>query len=211
MFTGIIEEIGKVIQIKRMTDGREITIAARQILAKLKVRDSVSIDGTCQTVVGINSGEFTVQAVGETLHKTTLEQYKIGRKVNLESSLTLQTPLGGHLVLGHVNGTSTIRRLEKRGENYFLEIMLPAELLRYCIAEGSIAVDGISLTIANLKAAVAGISIIPHTVRNTNLQEKKVGDLVNIEADIIPRYLEKLIQNQAVENLTLDKIKNWGY
>ena len=117
----------------------------------------------------------------------------------------------GHLVLGHVNGTSTIRRWEKRGENYFLEIVLPAELLRYCIAEGSIAVDGISLTIANLKAAVAGISIIPHTVRNTNLQEKKVGDLVNIEADVIPRYLEKLIKKQDTESLTLDKIKNWGY
>jgi riboflavin synthase len=211
MFTGIIEEIGVVAQIKRLIDGLEITIAAHEILSKLKVEDSVAIDGVCLTLVRKNPQGFTVQAVGETLNKTTLGQYTIGRKVNLESSLTLQSPLGGHLVLGHVNRTAVIRHWERRGENYYLETALPADLLRYCITEGSIAIDGISLTIARLKSAEIGISIIPYTVEHTNLQEKKIGDEVNIEIDVIPRYLEKLLPKAGTGTLTIDQLKKWGY
>jgi riboflavin synthase len=211
MFTGIIEEIGEVAQIKKLSDGREITITAHEILSKLKVRDSVSIDGACLTVVRKNLQDFTVQAVGETLNKTTLRQYTIGRKVNLETSLTLQSPLGGHLVLGHVNGMAAIRCWERRGENFYLEIALPQDFLRYCITEGSIAVDGISLTIARLASTEVGISIIPYTVKHTNLREKKTGDWVNIEIDVIPRYLEKLLPQTTTGSLNIDKIKKWGY
>lgn len=211
MFTGIIEEIGVVAQLKKLTDGREITISTHEILSKLRVRDSVSIDGACLTVVRKDSQNITVQAVGETLNKTTLGQYTIGRKVNLESSLTLQSPLGGHLVLGHVNGMAAIRSWEKRGENFYLEITLTEDFLRYCIAEGSIAVDGISLTIARLESAGIGISIIPYTVEHTTLKEKKTGDLVNIETDVIPRYLEKLLPQVNPGSLTIDKLKKWGY
>lgn len=211
MFTGIIEEIGEVIHIKKMADGREITIAASQVIPKLKVHDSIAIDGVCQTVIRMDQREFTVQAVGETLRKTTLGEYKIGRKVNLETSLTLETPLGGHLVLGHVNGTARIQRLDKRAENYYLEIHLPTEFVRYCIPEGSIAIDGISLTIANLEGNLIGISIIPYTAQHTTLREKQTGNLVNIEVDIIPRYLEKLLLHSAPNSLTYEKIKDWGY
>lgn len=211
MFTGIIEEIGEVNHIKKMADGREITIAASQVIPKLKVHDSIVIDGVCQTVIRMDQREFTVQAVGETLRKTTLGEYKIGRKVNLETSLTLETPLGGHLVLGHVNGTARIQRLDKRAENYYLEIHLPTEFVRYCIPEGSIAIDGISLTIANMEGNLIGISIIPYTTQHTTLREKQAGNLVNFEVDIIPRYLEKLLSHSAPNSLTYEKIKDWGY
>ncbi len=211
MFTGIIEEIGEVIHIKKMADGREITIGAQHVIPKLKVHDSVAIDGVCQTVVRMKEKEFTVQAVGETLQKTTLGEYRVGRKVNLEPSLTLDTPLGGHLVLGHVNTTVRIQRLERRAENYYLELDLPPAYSRYCIPEGSIAIDGISLTIARMKGDVIGVSIIPYTVQHTTLQEKKAGDIVNIEVDIIPRYLEKLLPSGKRNDLTSEKIKDWGY
>jgi len=211
MFTGIIEEIGEVVQIKKLTDGREMTITAHEILSKVRERDSVAVDGVCLTLVRKNSQGFTVQAVGETLTKTTLGEYSIGRKVNLETSLTLQSPLGGHLVLGHVNGTAKIRRWQRRGENYYLEITLPEELLRYCITEGSIAIDGISLTITRLESVELGINVIPYTVEHTNLQEKKTGDTVNIEIDVIPRYLEKLIPKARTGSLTIDQLKKWGY
>ena len=211
MFTGIIEEIGKVAQIKKLTDGREMTITAHAILSKIMVRDSVAVDGVCLTLVRKSPQDFTVQAVGETLKKTTLGEYSIGRKVNLETSLTLQSLVGGHLVLGHVNGTAKIRRWEKRGENYYLEITLPEDLLRYCITEGSIAIDGISLTIARLESAELGISVIPYTVENTNLREKRTGDTVNIEIDVIPRYLEKLLPKAGTGSLTVDQLKKWGY
>lgn len=211
MFTGIIEEIGEVAQIKKLTDGREITITAQEILSKVMVRDSVAVDGVCLTLVRKSSQGFTVQAVGETLTKTTLGEYAIGRKVNLENSLTLQSPLGGHLVLGHVNGTAGIRRWERRGENYYLEITLPEDLLRYCITEGSIAIDGISLTIARLESVTVGISIIPYTVEHTNLRQRKTGETVNIEIDVIPRYLEKLLPKAGTGSLTVDQLKKWGY
>lgn len=211
MFTGIIEEIGEVIHIKKMVDGREITITAPQVISKLKVHDSIAIDGACQTVVRMSEREFTVQAVGETLRKTTFREYKIGRKVNLETSLTLETPLGGHLILGHVNNTARIQRLDKHAENYYLEINLPVEFIRYCIPEGSIAIDGISLTIARMEGHIIGISIIPFTAQHTTLQEKHAGDLVNIEVDIIPRYLEKLLLHRTPNSLTYEKIKDWGY
>ncbi len=210
MFTGIIEEIGIVNTVKPLRDGLELSIQAEDILKKLKINDSVSIDGACQTVIDNDLHTFTVQAVGETLEKSTLESFRPGRRVNLESSLTLSTPLGGHLVQGHVNGTAPITTWKKRGENYLLELRLAPHLQKYCISEGSVAVDGISLTIAHLWEQKVGISIIPHTVQHTTLQEKKVGDTVNIETDMIARYVERFL-NRDTDSLSEDKLKKWGY
>ncbi len=211
MFTGIIEEIGTVKHITPLKDGIELVVSAGQILEKLRVNDSVSIDGACQTITVIGESSFTVQAVGETMQKTTLGSFRAGRQVNLESSLTLNTPLGGHMVQGHVSETGQIVKWQRRGENYLLEIGLSGDILKYCIPEGSIAVDGISLTIAGLFDTRIGISIIPHTVKTTTLQEKNVGDLVNIETDVIARYVERFLTNSRPASLTEEKMKKWGY
>jgi riboflavin synthase len=210
MFTGIIEEIGTVIAVKSLNDGVELSIGAGHLLKKLNINDSICIDGACQTVIRTDKKTFTVQAVGETLDKSTLKTFRPGRKVNLESALTLNSPLGGHLVQGHVNGTAPITAWIKRGENYLLELRLKSSLLKYCISEGSIAVDGISLTIAHLVEQTIGISIIPHTVSHTTLHERKTGDVVNIETDMIARYVERFLDNHT-ESLLEDKLKKWGY
>jgi riboflavin synthase len=210
LFTGIIEEVGQVVYTKKLYDGLEITISARKVLEELATSDSVAVDGTCQTVVSLSNNTFSFQAVGETIHKTTLAQFNPNRKVNLERALTLNSRLGGHLIQGHINETAKILNVIQRGENYYMEIDLPPSLIRYCITEGSIAVDGISLTIAKLDQLKIGISIIPHTFQNTTLQYKKIGDPVNIEVDMIGKYVESLLLHQKTD-ITIDKIKNWGY
>ena len=211
MFTGIIEEIGTVESITVMTDGLNLRIHARTILKKIRNGDSVAIDGACQTVTQIGKDSFNVQAVAETLAKSTLGGFKKGRQINLESPLTLNSPLGGHLLQGHVQGTAKILQWMKRGENYYLEVAIPDPLLKYCIAEGSIAIDGISLTIADLSDRAVGISIIPYTVEHTTMHSKKVGDTVNVETDIIARYLERYLNYSKEGGINLEKLRNWGY
>jgi riboflavin synthase len=211
MFTGIIEEIGIVSNVALMTDGVGIKFQADTILKKIRKGDSVAIDGACQTVTQIGQNFFHIQAVGETLAKTTLGSFKKGREINLESSLTLNTPLGGHLVQGHIQATAKILKWLKRGENYFLEVAIPDPLLKYCIAEGSIAIDGISLTIADQSNRAIGVSIIPYTVENTTLHTKRVGDIVNIETDIVARYIERFMFHSKGDGINLEKLQGWGY
>ena len=211
MFTGIIEEVGRIAATKKLTDGIRLTITAVKIMEDIAIDHSICIDGVCQTVVGLTENSVTVEAVGETLDKTTLGDFSVGRPVNLERSLTLKSRLDGHMVLGHVNGTGTVTKRLRRGDSHFLKIRLPNNLLRYCILEGSIAVDGISLTIAHVEEDRIGLNIIPHTNKSTTLQLKKVGDRVNIETDVIARYMERLLRQSKNSGLTIEKLKNWGY
>jgi riboflavin synthase len=210
LFTGIIEEIGEISAVKPLSNGIEMTISAQQVLTDLKTNDSIAIDGVCQTVTKVQGKSFTCQAVGETIEKSTLGKFKPGQPINLERPLTANSRLGGHLVQGHVSDTAIIKRLSKRGENYFLKLSMPPDLIRYCVREGSIAVDGISLTIAIIEDRNIGISIIPHTFKYTTLSKKNVGDAMNIEIDIIARYIERFTSNSNME-LTSEKLKNWGY
>jgi riboflavin synthase len=210
LFTGIIEEIGQIKQIKPIAGGLEVQITVADIFSRLKEGDSVAVDGVCQTVTKLDNHLITIQAVGETLTKSTFEEYKAGRRVNLESSLTLEKPLGGHMVQGHAQATAQILQWQPRGENYYLELSLPDNLMKYCIPEGSIAVDGISLTIATISEQTVGISIVPYTVQQTTLKEKSVGQRVNIETDIIARYVEKFTSCKD-EGISSEKLKNWGY
>lgn len=211
MFTGIIEEIGTIRSIEKMQDGVRLSIEAQSVLQNTQIGDSIDIDGVCLTVTRCTDTHFTTEAVGETLTKTTLGEFRPGRRVNLERALTLQSRLGGHMVQGHVSGTGTIRNLVQRGENYLLEIELSPDLLQYCVREGSIAIDGISLTIARLRESHIGLSIIPETMKRTTLQFKKPGEAVNVEADIIARYVEKFLAGRTNLSLTPDKLKEWGY
>lgn len=193
MFTGIIEELGRVNAIEPIAGGLRLFIEAHEVLKDLKIGDSLAVNGACLTVVRRGEAEFAVEAVGETLEKTTIGSWKIGGQVNLERSLSAAGRFGGHFVQGHVNAVGRITQWYPRGENWFLEVEIPPHLMRYIIPEGSIAIEGISLTVAALHGNRVGINIIPHTSKATNLQFKQVGEPVNIEVDMIAKYLENLI------------------
>ena len=213
MFTGIIEEIAKIDTTKPIAGGLSIKIEAKKILNDISVNDSICIDGVCLTVTNFDDSGFWVDAVGATQEKTTFASVKTSSSVNLERSVRLNDRLGGHLVQGHVNGIGTISEIQKLGEDYLLKIYVPESLERYLIKEGSISINGISLTIADLYKNVVSISIIPHTWQNTNLKYKKINDLVNIEIDILAKYVEKLLnRNETSEkNITENWLKEIGY
>jgi len=207
MFTGIVEEIGKIDKSTPIAGGLGMKINAEKVLEDIKVNDSICVDGVCLTITKYDKNSFLVDAVGATLEKTTFNKFQPNDLVNLERSVRLNDRLGGHLVQGHVNGIGTISEIQKLGENYLIKIKIPVELERYVIKEGSIAINGISLTIADLVKNEITISIIPHTWQNTNLKAKKVNDPVNIEIDMLAKYVEKLLSN--VENPSNKISEGW--
>jgi riboflavin synthase len=215
MFTGIIEEIGMITGFSPIRGGKKITIRADKISDDLKVDHSVSVNGVCLTVVNISGKLFTVEAVGETLDKSTLSDIKKSTFVNLERAMKLGDRLGGHLVQGHVNGMGKISQLVQRGDNWYMEIDLPEELIRYVIPEGSIAIDGISLTVANCIGTKVGISIIPHTFKNTTFSLAKLGQKCNVENDLVGKYLEKWLNypsnGKNKSPITLDWLQSQGF
>ena len=214
MFTGIIEETGEIKKVLPIAGGKRIYISASKILDDVSIDDSVCINGVCLTVIKKENDGFWIDAVGETLKKTTFSNLRYPSLVNLERSLRLNDRLGGHFVQGHVNGIGTISEIVKRGENYLLKIDVPESLEKYLINEGSIAIDGISLTIAFTEKDRVNISIIPHTWQNTTLQFKNIGDSVNIEVDVIAKYVEKLITKNKItgnNKITESGLKEIGY
>ena len=213
MFTGLIEEVGEIKSIQPIAGGKKLFIAARSIIEDLAVDDSVAVNGVCLTAINHSDEGFWVEAVAETLEKTTLGKVSSGTKVNLERAVRLQDRLGGHLVQGHVNGMSKISRIDKLGDNYALDILVNKTLEKYMILEGSIALDGISLTIARLSGLQVGINIIPHTWANTNLKFLKVGDYINTEVDVIAKYVEKLLPAslQNNESINIERLKDLGF
>ena len=193
MFSGIVEEVGVVTALTRpAADAARMIIGARTVLAGTEVGASIAVDGVCQTVVAIDGRTLTIDSVGATLRKTTLGSFAPGRRVNLERPLAYGNRVDGHLVQGHVNDTGTVTRWEKLGAARWLEVRLPRPLLPYVVLEGSIAIDGVSLTVAGLEDDRAGFSIIPHTARATALTDRRVGDPVNVEVDMIAKYVERL-------------------
>ena len=214
MFTGLIEEIGKIERITTISGGIRLQISADKILSDLKVDDSVAVNGVCLTATEVASTHFYAEAVGATLEKTTLNFIHHSQSVNLERAVRLMDRLGGHLVQGHVNGIGEITVISKLGENYFLEVAVPKELSKYTIDEGSIAIEGISLTIAKLNGNKVGVSVIPHTWKNTTLSGKRTGDKVNIETDVIAKYVEKLLNtnpNDGKDRFSDEWFKKMGY
>jgi riboflavin synthase len=214
MFTGIIEEIGTIEKVSPISGGMRLTIRAKKIIEDIAVNDSICIDGVCLTATRVNDNSFQVDAVGATLDKSTFNGIKADALVNLERSVRLSDRLGGHLVQGHVNGIGTISEIKKLGENYLVKIIIPEELERYLIKEGSIAINGISLTIADLNSNEISISVIPHTWQNTNLKDKKVNEKVNVEIDILAKYVEKLLtkrNDNSDKNITEGWLKELGY
>ncbi len=213
MFTGIVLEIGTIEEIKRIAGGISAKISCSKAMEDILLGESISINGVCLTVTKFNSSSFWADAVGETLKKSTLANINVGQKVNLEKAVKLSDRLGGHLVQGHVNGIGRITSIQKLGENYSLEIEIPESQKKYVINEGSISIDGISLTVAKVEGTKIRISVIPHTWQQTNLKGKKAGDEVNIEVDLIAKYVENMLVNKTENknNISEEWLKNLGY
>lgn len=214
MFTGLIEEIGRIEKITPIAGGISLQINADMVMEDISINDSICVDGVCLTVTKILNSGFWVDAVGATLDKTTFAQAKSAALVNLERSVRLNDRLGGHLVQGHINGVGSIFEIEKLGENYLLKVIIPDELEKYLIKEGSIAINGISLTIADIMNNIISISIIPHTWEKTTLKYKQVNDKVNVEIDIFAKYVEKLLtgKNEVPgQRITENWLKELGY
>ncbi len=212
MFTGIVEEVGKVISLETSQAGGRIVLEAEKVLEGTQLGDSILVNGACLTVSSISSAQIAMDLLGETLSKTNLASLRPGDIVNLERSLTPQSRLGGHFVLGHVDGTGTITRFERGGEDRVLEIEAPAEIADKLSAKGSTAVDGISLTVVTVADQRFTVHIIPHTLNWTNLKERKPGDRVNIEIDVFARYLHDFLTKRGqVPGLTEEKLRRAGF
>lgn len=198
MFTGIVEEMGAVSSIEKSLAGTRMTLLASLVMSDLKIGDSVSVNGTCLTIVGRGEREFSVEVSPETLAVTTLGKLAAGAPVNLERAMRLNERLGGHMVAGHVDGIGTILARQPDGNAVILECEAPKEMLRYCVPKGSVTVDGISLTINQVTERSFTVAIIPHTAKVTTLGLKQVGDQVNLESDLIGKYVERLLQERGV-------------
>jgi riboflavin synthase len=201
VFTGIIEELGVVKQIDRQKLIR-LMILAKSVLEDLKIGDSVTVNGVCLTVVSFNSSEMVVEISPETLGVSSLGSLKVGDGVNLERAMRLNDRLGGHLVTGHVDGVGRIRERRSEGDSSVLRVEAPTEVLKYCVKKGSIAMDGVSLTINDLTDKDIAVTVIPYTAKVTTLGLKGIGDTVNLEVDLIGKYVERLLRQEESRPVT---------
>jgi riboflavin synthase len=217
MFTGIIEHLGKVASLKRGHEGARLRISfadAKKFAHEMTVGSSVAVNGCCLTVVDHEARSFSADLSLETLEKTSFAEIPAGRIVNLEFPLAANARLGGHFVQGHVDAVGRIEHLAPEGENWWLAVRVPEHLRRYVAAKGSLAVDGISLTVARWLDGIAEFAIIPHTHANTNLHQLTVGDAVNLECDILAKYVESLLKggvHAVPERLTIEKLIEEGF
>lgn len=197
MFTGIVEEMGAVTSLETTLAGTKLTILASTVLGDLKIGDSVSVNGTCLTVVAKGERDFSVEVSPETLSVTALARLTSGTPVNLERAMKLNERISGHLVAGHIDGVGLIRSRRQESNMIGFTLEAPPEVLRYCVVKGSIAVDGISLTINEVTDNGFSVGIIPHTAKVTTLGLKQVNDPVNLEADLIGKYVARLLQERS--------------
>lgn len=193
MFTGIVEEIGAVVELNDSADLRRLRLRAKRVLEDLRIGSSVAVNGVCLTVVSFDKTSFTVELVRETLDRTSLKNAAVGTIVNLERPMRADGRFDGHIVQGHVDGVGKIVSFRQVGDNRNLEVEFPATALRYIAEKGSITVDGISLTVTTVRDSMFGAAIIPHTLENTNLRLAEPGGLVNLEFDIIAKYVERMV------------------
>jgi riboflavin synthase len=193
MFTGLVEEIGKIQSVIKSTKSAKIIIKASKVLQGIKLGDSISTNGVCLTVTEFTSTGFTVDVMAETMRRSNLKDLTSGDEVNLERALSLQDRLGGHIVSGHIDGVGTISNYEKEDNAVWITVSTSSEILKYIVQKGSITIDGVSLTVAYVDENVFKVSIIPHTKEVTTLLKKKVGSEVNLECDIVGKYIEKLL------------------
>lgn len=215
MFTGIIEEIGKVSAIERGNHSAKLVIAANKILQDIHLGDSIAVNGVCLTACHISSSDFTADVMAETMHRSNLGSLQKGSAVNLERAMPANGRFGGHIVSGHIDGTGMISNFKKEENAVWITIKASPNLLKYIVEKGSIAIDGVSLTVASVESHGFKVSIIPHTAEETILLHKKVGDTVNLECDVIGKYVEKLLYQKEPKKeqtgITLEFLQNNGF
>lgn len=216
MFTGLVEELGRIKSIVRSSRSVRLTVQADKVLQDVKMGDSIAVNGTCLTVVEFTPHSFSADVMPETVDRTVLAALRTGDKVNLERCLRVGDRLGGHIVSGHVDGVGTIYRKESNDIAIIVSIKADASLLRYVVSKGSIAVDGASLTVVNVTADSLSVSLIPHTADLTTLGHKKEGEPVNLEVDIIGKYVERLLthplpKQTSSSKLTDEFLRNNGF
>ena len=217
MFTGIIEELGVIQEIKKSSKSAKLLIKANKVLENTNVGDSICTNGVCLTVTDLKANSFEADVMAETLRRSNLGDLTVGSKVNLERALTLESRLGGHIVSGHIDGVGEIISLVKEDNATWVTVKAKSDILRYVVLKGSITIDGISLTVAYVDENVFKVSIIPHTAQETTLLNKSIGETVNLECDVISKYVEKLMglttkeENKKNTLLTEDFLKENGF
>jgi riboflavin synthase len=224
MFTGIVEHMGTVESLSLHRDGGRVSIHAPTLAGSLAASNSVAVNGCCLTVVSLESDRFSADLSGETVRRTSFgasanarDGLKVGSRVNLEQPLTAGKEFGGHFVLGHVDGIGRVAHLRPEGENWWYGVRVPEEFARYVVSKGSITVDGISLTIARWRDQIAEIAVIPYTYAHTNIRDRKPEDAVNLEGDILGKYVERYLEarseglGSAPSQLTLARLREEGF
>jgi len=213
MFTGIIEEVGKVAQFAQRGENRRVTIQAENTPKELKTGDSVAVSGVCLTALDIQAKSFCADLAPETWARTSFSRIREGAVVNLELPMKADGRFGGHVVQGHVDGIGKFLALDRiaNSENWWLHLELPAEVEKYTVYKGSICIEGISLTVAKLDGKRCSLAIIPHTVGMTNLKSLKSGDPVNLEADLIAKYVEKMMKRESSSAITVENLVRQGF
>lgn len=214
MFTGIIEEIGVVKDIKKTSDGMTLFIEGKKVTTDITLGASIAISGVCTTVTAYKDRVFSVDIMEESLDRSNLKFLSVGDSVNLERALSVSGRLDGHIVSGHVDGMGKIEKVEKRGFSHEITISLSSDLLRYIVEKGSIAIDGTSLTVVDVSDEDFKVDVIPHSGENTTLLKKSIGSYVNIEVDILAKYVEKIFSRSKEDkksNITLEFLRNNGF
>lgn len=204
MFTGIVEEIGTVKNIIKGSRSIKLAIAAQKVLENTNLGDSIAVNGVCLTVTALGKNGFTADVMPESMSKTNMGKLKPGDRVNLERALTLASRLGGHIVSGHIDGVGEIIDMEKDDNAVRVTLTASSKVMKYIVSEGSVALDGVSLTVAHLGESDFTVSLIPHTAQVTTLLDKKVGDKLNVENDVVGKYVERLL-NFSAKNETKEK------
>lgn len=212
MFTGIIEEVGKVQSIRKGRDSAAVSIGARMILEGIRLGDSIAVNGICLTVTSFSQSGFTADVMHETLNRSSLGSLRAGSPVNLERAMPANGRFGGHIVSGHIDGTGTISAIAKDDNAVWYTVKTGPPILRYIIEKGSVALDGVSLTVAKVHNDGFSVSIIPHTAAQTILSKKRIGDIVNLENDCIAKYVERLLGSQSPKTaITTEFLAKHGF
>jgi riboflavin synthase len=214
MFTGIIEEVGRVTAITSENGNRRLTVSASSLTKDLKKGDSIAVSGVCLTAVEITPMSFGADLAEETWNRTSFSRIRSGARVNLELPMRADGRFGGHIVQGHVDGTGKLIALDEipGTDNYWLHIEIPSELARYVVSKGSLSIEGISLTVAKVEGTEVTAAIIPHTVEMTNLKSLKSGDPVNLEVDLIAKYVEKMMRGDSTKSsITIERLVQAGF
>ena len=211
MFTGIVEEMGRIAAIRQGAKSAQLTIQAKTVLEGSKIGDSIAVNGVCLTVTGLTPTAFTADVMAESLRRSSLGELSSGSPVNLERAMAADGRFGGHIVSGHIDGTGAIASFRREDNAVWITVSTPAPLLRYIVEKGSIAIDGVSLTVAAVTGRDFSVSIIPHTGAQTILLQKRVGEKVNLECDISGKYVEKLLQPHKETGITMEFLSKYGF